>query len=663
VVWGWTVKGRTPGRLPRARFRRGLTYRMVLTGGVMAVLNIGAFLLLCVAIMGLNDAGAVARHSEAVLTAADRLEMLMFDLEMDSRGFILSGDQRFLHSYYVARAAFPGLSAELERVSPAEDADQGRRARQIVQADQVYLRDYSVPLMNTERKDHASARSRVVSGEGLKRLAVIRDQFTRFTDAQRKIAAGREQRSIRAARHASTTTVAAATSSLLLIWFSIAYLTRAVIRPIRRASAMAGELAHGDLAVRMPETSPGEIGTLERTFNTMARSLEASRDELRQVVEEQRALVEEQRALRRIATLVARGVPPSEVFAAVASEVGSVVGADHTNIVRYEPDNTATVVGYWSDPRAPRVMPPPLDGHWPVEDGTVTGAVLATGRPARITDYQHATSAVGIWARSMGIRCVAGCPVNVEGNIWGAMTMYSLVTEIPSGTEDRLFEFVELVGTAIANAQSRSDLLASRARVVAAADESRRRVERDLHDGAQQQLVTLGLKLCTAQTAVAPCQEELKKQLTSTIQGLTSVMENLHEISRGLIPAILTRGGLYPALRSLARRSPVPVHLDVHACRRLPEPLQVAIYYTVSEALTNVAKYAHASAVDVRLSVRDTTVRLSIHDDGLGGAHIGGGSGLVGLKDRIEALGGRFHIDSPVGGGTSLLSVIPVEHA
>jgi len=633
---------------------------MALTGGVMAVLNIGAFLLLCLAIMGLGDAEAVARRSVAVLASADRLETVMFDLEMGSRGFILTGDQYFLRSYDAARADFPGQAAKLEQVSRAENAGQGRQARQIVQADQAYIRDYSVPLMNTERKDHGAARSRVVSGEGLKRLAVLRDQFTRFTDAQRKISGAKAQHSIGAAREASTTTVATAAGSLLLVWFSITYLNRAVIRPIRRASAMAGELASGDLAVRMPETAPGEIGTLERTFNTMAGCLEASRDELRQVVEEQRALVAEQRALRRIATLVARGVPPSEVFAAVASEVGSVVGADHTNIIRYEPDNTATVVGYWSDPRAPRVMPPPLDGHWPVEDGTVTGVVLTTRRPARITDYEHATSAVGIWARSIGVRCVAGCPVNVDGDIWGAMTMYSLVTPIPPGTEDRLHEFVELVGTAIANAQGRSDLLASRARVVAAADESRRRIERDLHDGAQQQLVTLGLKLRTAQAAVAPCQEALRERLAGTAQGLNHVMESLHEISCGLVPAILTRGGLHLALGSLARRSVVPVRLNVGTCRRLPEPIQVAIYYTVSEALTNVAKYAHASKVDVRLAVQDATVRLSIHDDGVGGAHIGAGSGLVGLMDRIEALGGRIDIDSPAGGGTSLLSHIPI---
>jgi HAMP domain-containing protein len=209
---------------------------------------------------------------------------------------------------------------------------------------------------------------------------VIRDRFTRFTDAQRTIAAAREQRALRADREASTTGVAAVTGSLLLVWIAITYLTRAVVRPVRRASAMAAELAHGDLAVRMPETSPSEVGALGRTFNTMAGSLETRRDEFHQVVEEQRAL-------RRVATLVARGAPPSEVFATVASEVGSVLGADHTNVVRYESDDTATVVGYWNDPRVSKAMPPPMDGHWPVEQGTVTGAVRTTGRPARIIDY------------------------------------------------------------------------------------------------------------------------------------------------------------------------------------------------------------------------------------------------------------------------------------
>jgi signal transduction histidine kinase len=447
---------------------------------------------------------------------------------------------------------------------------------------------------------------------------------------------------------------AAGTGSLLLIVFFITYLTRVVVRPVRRASIMAGELAAGDLAVRMPETSPGEIGVLERMFNTMAGSMETSRDTIR-------AVAEEQGALRRVATLVARGVSPSEIFAAVAGEVGCVLGVDHAAIVRFEPDDTATVVGHWSDPGVPKIMPP-LGGRWPIEDKTLAARVRRTGRPARRTYLEQGGDAIGNWMRSHGIRYVVGCPVNVKGRAWGVMVIYSLKAELkPGRTERRMIAFVEHIATAIANAQAHSDLLASRARVVAASDESRRRIERNLHDGAQQQLVTLGFKLRMVEAAMAPCQQQLKEQLSSTVQGLTSVLEDLQEISRGIIPPILRKNGLPPAIRSLARRSPVPVTLDVHVDGRLPEPITVAIYYTVSEALTNVAKYAHASAVEVRLTVQDTAVRLSVRDNGIGGAHIGSGSGLVGLKDRIEALDGRIEVLSPTGGGTSLLVDIPTE--
>jgi signal transduction histidine kinase len=626
---------------------------MVFTGGLMALLEILTFALLFVAIMGLRDAGRVASRSEAVLAAANRLEKVVVELEIDSRGFILTKDQRFLRSYNAARAALPGQEADLERISVAENVAQSRRARQIVHADDSYMREYSVPLMNTERSNAASAWSRTVSGEGLERLAPLRAQFVGFENAQRRITTLREQRSIGAAHDAPIMAEAAAMGSLLLIVFFITYLTRAVVRPVRSASIMAGELAAGDLSVRMPETSPGEIGVLERMFNTMASSLATGRQTLR-------AVAEEQGALRRVATLVACGVSPAEVFAAVAAELGRVLGVDHTTIVRFEPDDTATVVGYWSDPGAPKIMPP-LDGHWPIEDQTLAATVRRTGRPARRTHFEQGADAIGTWVRSQGIRYVVGCPVNVEGRVWGAMLIYSLKAELEPGViEDRMLAFVELIATAIANAQGRSDLLASRARVVAAADESRRRIERNLHDGAQQQLVTLGFELRMVEAGLAPCQQQLKEQVSNTVQGLTSVLEDLQEISRGIIPPILARHGIRPALRSLARRSPVPVTLEVHLGGRLPEPIEVAIYYTVSEALTNVAKYAHASVVEVDLTTHDTAVRLSVHDNGSGGAHIGGGSGLVGLKDRIEALGGRIEVLSPAGGGTSLLVNIPI---
>jgi signal transduction histidine kinase len=621
----------------------------------MAAFAIAAFALSFVANIGLRDAVSDAKRAKEVMTSAHRLENLMLDLEMDSRGFILAKDQRFLRSYNTARAAFAGQAANLERVSAADDAYQGRQARQIVQADYSYIRDYSVPLMNTERNNPASARSRVASGEGLKRLAPLRDQFTRLLDAQRKITAAREHRSVAAAREAKITALAVGAGLLGLVCFFVAYLTRTVVYPVRRTSAMASELAAGDLAVRMPETSPGEIGVLETTFNTMASSLEASYDKLR-------LAAQEQRALRRIATLVARGVSPAEVFTAVAAEAGRVLGVDHTIIVRHESDNTVTVVGYWNDPRTPKVMPP-LDGHWPVEDGTVTAAVLTTGRPARKADYEHATSAIGIWSQSMGTRCVVGCPVKVEGRVWGALFTHSLVPGVePDVTEDRMCEFVELVGTAMANAQARSDLLASRARVVAAADESRQRIERMLHDGTQQRLVALGLKLRMAQDSVSPCQEELKQQLFNAVEELSSALTDVQEISRGIAPPLLTARGLPPALRSLARRSPVPVKLDVRIDGRLPKPIETAIYYSVSEALTNLAKHARASVVEVHVRLQDTTVRLSVRDDGVGGADLRSGSGLLGLKDRVGALDGRIDVVSPAGGGTSLLIDIPIKH-
>jgi signal transduction histidine kinase len=635
--------------------RRGLTYRMVLAGSVMAFLMIGAFVLLFMAITGLRDAGIVARHSKTALVSADRLEKLMFGLDAESRGLIVTKDPSFLRSFDADRAALPVHEAALERASAKSDASQARWAHQIVQSDEAYMRDYLVPRVNTAKSDPAAARSMVEKGQGLRQLAALRNQCESFENAQGRIAARSEQHAVDAARTATVTAAISAVGALLLIGFFITYLTKVIIRPVRHAALVAGGLAEGDLAIRMPETSPGEIGLLECKFNTMVVSLEASRDQLCQVADEQGAL-------RRVATLVACGVSPTQVFDAVAAEVGHVLEADHSEIIRFESDDTARVVGYWNDPRVPRVMPP-LNGHWPIESGTVTATILTTERPARMKNYERATSAIGTWAHAAGIRCVVGCPVKVEGRVWGAMLIHTLESEpMPGVTEDRMQEFVELVGTAIANAQSRSDLLASRARVVAAADESRRRIERDLHDGAQQQLVTLALKLRTLETtAVAPGQRRLREHLSGVVHDLSNVMDDLQEVSRGIVPPILTRSGLRPALRSLARHSPVPVELNAGIIGRLTERVEVAVYYTVSETLTNVVKHAHASEVRVDLVMEHRTVRLSIHDDGRGGAELAGGSGLVGLKDRVEALGGSIEVVSPAGSGTSVLVEIPLE--
>jgi signal transduction histidine kinase len=233
---------------------------------------------------------------------------------------------------------------------------------------------------------------------------------------------------------------------------------------------------------------------------------------------------------------------------------------------------------------------------------------------------------------------------------------------MPPGSEARLASFTELVATAIANAEGKSALNASRRRIVDASDETRRRIERDLHDGTQQRLVSLGLELRAAQSMVppGPGSEELRAQLSGATRGLAEAVGDLQEISRGIHPAILSKGGLGPALNALARRSAVPVELDLRLDGRLPERIEVAAYYVVSEALANAAKHAEPSAVQVDVEATDAAVRLEVRDDGAGGADPDRGSGLVGLRDRVEAVGGRLEVTSPLGGGTSLLATIPL---
>jgi signal transduction histidine kinase len=275
--------------------------------------------------------------------------------------------------------------------------------------------------------------------------------------------------------------------------------------------------------------------------------------------------------------------------------------------------------------------------------------------------YADASARVSDAARETGFPSSVATPVIVEGRLWGMIAAGSSGEEsLPADTEARLASFTELVATAIANAESRAALTASRARIVAAADESRRRIERDLHDGTQQQLVNLMLELRMVEVRGLSEVSELKAQLARTERGLAGALEELQEISRGIHPAILMRGGLEPALRALARRSTVAVELDLRAEHRLPEHVEVAAYYIVSEALTNAAKHAQASVVNVELEAHDAILQLAIRDDGIGGADPAHGSGLVGLSDRIEALGGTLEVTSPTGSGTTLLIEIPL---
>jgi signal transduction histidine kinase len=369
-------------------------------------------------------------------------------------------------------------------------------------------------------------------------------------------------------------------------------------------------------------------------------------------------LADEQSALRRVATLVARGAPAQDLFSAVTAEVGRLLAVDFAGLGRYGPDRTVMFVANWSRPGAPGL---PISTRIGLGGNNLTTLVADTRRPARLDADDDKSGPVGELVSEFGVRSGVATPIIVEDRLWGVIVAGSTSEQpLPPDTEARLAAFTDLVATAIANAESRAELAASRARIVAAADDARRRIERDLHDGAQQQLVALGLELRAAQASIPADLDQLHGELDRIADGLARVQNGLRAIARGIHPAILAHGGLGPVLKTLARRSPLPVEVDVRCLERLPEQVEVAAYYVVSEALTNAAKHANASVVHVEVQAPDSALRVRVSDDGVGGADPARGSGLVGLKDRVETLGGTISIHSQRGSGTSLEVEIPL---
>ena len=370
-----------------------------------------------------------------------------------------------------------------------------------------------------------------------------------------------------------------------------------------------------------------------------------------------RGFGEEQAALRRVATLVAEDAPPAAVLDAVTREAGQLLHADYATMNRFSPDGAVTVVATWSS-AGPAF---PVGGKETLGGRNMHTMMFRTRQPVRIDDYASTSGPIAKAAREFGLRAAVGVPVSVEGRLWGVMIVGSRTEPLPPGTEARLSGFTELAATAIANAEARAAVTTSRARIVAAGDATRRRIERDLHDGVQQRLVSLALQLRAAQAAAPPTAGGLIEQLDHLASGLDGVLAELREIARGLHPAILADGGLRPALKTLARRSAVPVHLDIHLEGRLPEPVEIAAYYTVSEALTNAVKHAQATDADVAVAASDGILHVRVRDNGRGGADCSHGTGLVGLKDRAEALGGRLYLDSPRGAGTTVEITLPLD--
>jgi signal transduction histidine kinase len=630
--------------------RAGLTRRVAIASALLTLVVVAGFMAVLLAINHLRESTQARREIRQELVGANALQTLVIDLEAGLRGYALARDDRSLGAWNDARAAFPGQARNLERQVAGEPA-QLARIRRIEQEVASYVRDYSLPLVEAVRRNDPSARSLAETTEGSRRINAIRKEFAAFLASRNETLAARERSADSAGRVAIVGAGVGAAGSILLILLFAGYLTRVIVRPIRQTALMADRLAGGDLSARMSETDVGEIGALERSFNVMADSLEKDRNQLAR-------LAEEQAALRRVATLVARGVPPDELFAAAAREAGLLLPVDFTRMARYEPDGTVTFLAAWD-----REGDDPSDGARLVLGGdNLITTVAQFGRPARMDSYADGSGPIGAVARESGVRSAVGTPIVVEGRLWGVMIAASTRERpLPHDTEARLADFTELLATAIANAEVRADLAASRARIVATADETRRRIERDLHDGAQQQLVALALRLRAAQAVTPPGLGELEDELSGVAGGLASVMDELREMARGIHPAILTEGGLGAALRMLARRSPVPVELDVPTGTRLPERVEVAAYYVVSEALANAAKHAQASVVHVGAQVVDGVARVSVRDDGGGGADPSRGSGLVGLKDRVEALGGTITVESPPGAGTSVYVELPLD--
>jgi signal transduction histidine kinase len=565
---------------------------------------------------------------------------LLLDMETGQRGFIITGEPAFLEPWELGRRMLPEKLATLRTV--ADDPGQAGRARQLEDDALAYIRDYSVPLVDAARRREDWVKSIAASEEGKRRMDTLRRELDTYLSTELSQIASEQAEADYEYRRATVIAAGGLGVSVLMTALITAYLTRAVVRPVRRTARMAERIATGDLGARVPETSQAEIGLLERSFNSMADSLQLSVDELAR-------LNDEQAALRRVATLVAHGRPSEEVFGAVATEVGKVLGAEITRLLRFEADGTATVAATWE-----RIGEPvPVGSRIPITN-TVAAPVRETGKPMRITEESPPELPGASYS-------AVGAPVMVGGSLWGAMTALTLGDRpLPEGAEARIGEFTDLVGTAIANAQARADLMASRARIVAAGDEARRRIERNLHDGIQQRLVTLALELRLVESSVPDEAAELNRRLTDLNTGLLDAVDDLREIARGIHPAILYRGGLVPALKALARRSAVPVDLDLEVQSRLPPSVEVAAYYAVAEALTNAAKHANASAVVLTAAVQNARLFVVVRDDGAGGADPSRGSGLIGLIDRIQAVGGNLSVASPPGQGTTLQIELPI---
>ena len=395
----------------------------------------------------------------------------------------------------------------------------------------------------------------------------------------------------------------------------------------------------------LPPDTEARIGQFTELMATAIANAEARAEVSR--------LADEQAALRRVATLVAQGAPPGAVFEAVTREVAELLDASAVTLARYG-DDELTVVA-----TSGRIDDVRVGDHFLLGGTNVVSTVRRTGRTARLDDYTDATGAIGDVARGVGVRSVVAAPVVVDGSTWGALVaIWDDREPPPEQTEEWMARFAELLDTAIANADSRDQLAASRARVLAAGDDARRWVVRDLHDGAQQRLVQTVITLKLAQQALGEDRSNAETLLAEALGTAERATAEVRDLAHGILPAVLTRGGLRAGIDAFVSRLDIPVDVDVLPERLHPD-IEASAYFIVAEALTNVVKHAQATRATLKAAVDDGTLALEVRDDGIGGADPEG-HGLVGIADRVDALGGSLRVESPDGGGTLVAVCLPL---
>jgi PAS domain S-box-containing protein len=408
-------------------------------------------------------------------------------------------------------------------------------------------------------------------------------------------------------------------------------------------------MALSTAATPQPASTEARLASFTELVATAIANAEA-REELQQ-------LADEQAALREVATLVAQGAAPRAVFDAVCVATGRLIGAASVNLAQFTVDGHNLTMAGWSQ-RGTHIPP---GTRLPLEGDSINALVQQTQAPGRVDSYEGLSGRLAARLRELGIRSEVGAPVIVDGRVWGALIAGTDHPEpLPPGAEWRLASFAELIGTAVSNATARSELVASRARIVTASDAARQRVTRDLHDGAQQQFVNTIINLQLAQQKWSSAPQQARELLDRALGEAQAGIGELRQIAAGIHPAILTHRGLAAALDALAARLPIPVELDVTA-HRLPDALEASIYFFCSEALTNVVKHARASSAWVQVACEDDRCTIEVRDDGIGGAEPRlETSGLIGLHDRIGALGGAMQVNSLASSGTTLRAWIPL---